>query len=241
MSDLAARTPSLFFLWVSVACAALIFGGFVPTYWAPLATTSLGEMAPVVHLHGIIFFSWALFLLLQTWLIGQRRVAAHRSVGLVGISLATAMVILGFIVSLRANVERMEAGQVARAYDLGFSNSFALVAFAVLVALAIVKRAQPAAHKRLMLFATLMILTPAVGRLYRPVFAPSPPSPLIVFGTIDAILVACAWHDLKAFKRLHPVTLGAGLTLLAFQILRFPIPRMAWWQATYDWLLRLAS
>jgi hypothetical protein len=84
--------------------------------------------------------------------------------------------------------------------------------FAILVVLAIVKRGQPAAHKRLMLFAT-----------------------------IDTILVACAWHDLRTFKRLHPVTISAGLTLLAFQILRFPIPRMAWWQATYDVLLRLAG
>ena len=149
------------------------------------------------------------------------------------------MVIFGFIVSLAANVERIDAGQVALAYGLGFSNSFALVAFAVLVVLAIQKRRRPASHKRLMLFATAMLMNPPVGRLYRPAFAPSPPPPWVVFLTIDAILVACIVYDLRRTKRVHPVTAASGVALLAFQVIRFHVPQMAWWQAAYDVLVRL--
>jgi hypothetical protein len=151
------------------------------------------------------------------------------------------MVIFGFIVSLTANAERIEIGQVARAYALGFSNSFALITFAAFVALAINKRGRPASHKRLMLFATVMLLNPPVGRLYRPVFAPSPPPPWLVFVTIDTILVACLLYDWKTVHRVHPVTLGSAAVLLAFQYLRFPLPGMAWWQATYDDLLGLVA
>ena len=127
-----------------------------------------------------VFFAWMLLLVYQTSLIARGRVPQHRSVGLAGISLATAMVILGLIVSLHANMERIDAGQSDRAYALGFSNTVALTAFAIMVTLAIRKRRRPASHKRLMLFATCMLLNPPVGRLYRPVFAPSPPPPWLV-------------------------------------------------------------
>lgn len=227
----------MFFLWAAVYCAALTFIGFAPTYWRPLVTASLGGFSPIVHIHGALFFSWTLLLFFQSWLVTQNRLNTHRSMGLVGISLATAMVIFGFFVSLAANVDRIAAGQVVRAYDLGFSNTTALLGFAVMFCMAIIKRGNPSAHKRFLLFATCMILTPAVGRLYRPLFAPGPPAPWVVFLTIDVIIVACLVHDLRSLKRIHPVTLGCGFILLSFQILRFQIPTMPWWQATYDAVL----
>ncbi|MEZ4584849.1 MAG: hypothetical protein R2909_00405 [Gemmatimonadales bacterium] len=237
----AASPRSRFFVWMAGYCLLLTIAGFTPTYWAPLTTGSLEGLSPAVHVHGALFFCWTLLFFVQSRLVAGGRVETHRSLGLLGVSLATAMVIFGFIVSLNANVERIEAGQVARAYALGFSNSFALLAFAALFALAVSKRKRPASHKRLMLFATCMLLNPPVGRLFRPVFAPAPPRPWAVFATIDVILLACVVYDLKTIRRLHPVTIGAGVALLAFQILRFPLPRMAWWHATYDALLRLVG
>ena len=233
------RVRSPFFVWMAGYCLVLTIAGFTRTYWAPLATASLVEVTPIIHLHGAVFFSWMLLSFLQSWLVKNGRVAAHRSIGLLGISLATAMLIFGFNVSLAANVARIEAGQISRAYAFGFSNTFALVAFATLFAFGIYKRRHPETHKRLMLFASSMLLNPPVGRLYRPLFAPSPPPPWVVFMTIDVILVACILFDLKTTRRVHPVTIASGVVLLAFQILRFPIPRMSWWHATYDKLLGL--
>ena len=234
------RSAGRFFVWMAAYCVVLTFAGFASTYWAPLATAR-ADFSPTVHIHGALFFSWMLLFVLQSCLVASRRVGVHRSLGLLGISLATAMVILGFIVSLGANLARIEAGQVARAYALGFSNSFALLAFATLFGIAVHKRREPGSHKRLMLFATSMLLNPPVGRLYRQVFAPGPPSPFAVFLTIDVIIVACLLYDVRTRGRPHRVTVVSGLVLLAFQILRFPIPRMEWWQATYDVILRLAS
>lgn len=233
----ATSTQRWFFVWAAGYCVLLTFAGFTPTYWRPLATASLGGLSPVVHVHGVLFFSWTLLLLTQSWLVARGRMGMHRSIGLLGVSLATAMVIVGFVVSLVANVSRMEAGQVARAYDLGFSNTVALLGFAIMFGLAIARRRDSASHKRFMLFATCMILTPAVGRLYRPVFAPGPPAPWAVFLTIDVILLASFVHDFKSLRRFHPVTVGCGVVLVAFQVLRFPIPAMPWWRSTYDVIL----
>jgi hypothetical protein len=230
-----------FFVWMAALCTFFVFAGFTPTYLGPLAAASLGDFAPVVHIHGVLFFSWTLLLLLQTSLVVRRRIALHRNLGLAGISLATALFIFGLIVSLLANVDRMEAGNAARAYSLGFSNTFVLIAFAVMVALAIRKRNRPASHKRLMLFATCMLLNAPVGRLYRPMFNPAPPPPWLVFATVDTILVAILVYDWKTLHRIHPVTAVAGVVLLASQILRFPLAKMGWWHATYDVLLRLVG
>lgn len=233
------RSP--FFFWMAGLCAFYIFTGFIWSYLGPLATGSLSDFSVVVHIHGILFFAWTIFLVLQSGLVLRKRVGLHRNLGLAGISLATAMVIFGFMVSLLANAERMEAGNVARAYSLGFSNTFVLIAFAVMVAIAISKRNHPASHKRLMLLATCMLLNAPVGRLYRPLFSPAFPPPWLVFVTVDIILIALLIYDWKTLRRIHSATATAGLILLASQIIRFPLAKMTWWHETYDMMLRLVD
>src|SRR5687767_4521833 len=84
-----------FYVWMAGACAAIAFGGFAPTYWLQLAPgTFVGS--PLLHLHGLLFSAWPLFFLLQTLLVARGRLTSHRSWGLAGISLATAMVLVGF-------------------------------------------------------------------------------------------------------------------------------------------------
>jgi hypothetical protein len=230
-----------FFVATAGLCVFFAFGGFSTTYFVPLATDSLREVAPVVHIHGVLFFAWTLLLLAQTLLVASGRTAPHRSVGLAGISLATAMVIFGSIVSLLANARRVRAGELARAYDLGFGNTVAMVAFGTMFALAIRSVRRPDRHKRWMLLATCMLLNAPVGRLYRPLFAPGPPSPWLVFATVDAILVACLVHDRRTLGRPHPVTLLGGSVLLGAQFLRSVVASTPMWRATYDTLLRLVA
>ncbi|MCB0667165.1 MAG: hypothetical protein KDC80_15160 [Saprospiraceae bacterium] len=230
-----------FFFWMAVLCAFYIFGGFTVTYLRPLVTGSLSNFPAAVHIHGLLFFTWTLFLIMQSALVLKNRVLLHRSLGLAGISLATAMVIFGFIVSLLANVERIEAGNSARAYDLGFSNTFVLISFAVMVAFAIGKRKHAASHKRLMLLATCMLLNAPVGRLYRPLFSPGFPPPWVVFVTVDIILVALIFYDWRTLRRIHSITIIGGIVLLSSQILRFPLSKMTWWHDIYDIMLRLVD
>lgn len=232
---------TLFFVWMAGLCVFFAFGGFTPTYFGPLATGTLREMSPVVHIHGVLFFSWTLLFLGQSWLVTHRRTAVHRNVGLGGISLATAMFILGVIVNLLSNERRIEAGQLGRAYSLGFSGLMAMASFGTLFALAIWYRRRPDYHKRFMLFATSMLLNAPVGRLFRPVFSPAPPPPWLVFATVDTILVACLLYDWKTRGRPHIVTLVGGSLLLAQQLLRFVVADTAAWHAIYDTLLRLVA
>jgi hypothetical protein len=86
-----------FYFHMALACMAVASLGFAPTYWLPLATGSLAS-TPVVHFHGMLFFTWTLYFAFQTWLAASGRTARHRSLGEIGVSLATAMTIFGFLV-----------------------------------------------------------------------------------------------------------------------------------------------
>ena len=45
-----------FYFYMALACTAVAFIGFAPTYWMPLAKRSFSA-SPVVHFHGLLFFA----------------------------------------------------------------------------------------------------------------------------------------------------------------------------------------
>ena len=74
------------YVYVAYACALIAFAGFIPTYWAPVATGSFTG-PPLLHLHGLLFSAWMVFFIVQTRLVDTGRVERHRVLGLLGISL----------------------------------------------------------------------------------------------------------------------------------------------------------
>src|SRR5712664_319945 len=90
-----------FYFYMALACIAVAFLGFAPTYWLPLASGSFSS-TPVVHFHGLLFFAWTLYFAFQTWLAASGRTARHRMLGMIGVSLATMMTIFGFFAAVNA-------------------------------------------------------------------------------------------------------------------------------------------
>ena len=88
-----------FYFYMALSCTAVAFLGFAPTYWLPMAARTF-KSSPIVHIHGLVFFCWTLFFCFQTWLAASGRIANHRSIGMAGISFATAMTIFGVLVSI---------------------------------------------------------------------------------------------------------------------------------------------
>ena len=80
----AAAPTRYFYFYMALACAAVAFLGFAPTYWVPL-THGTFPASPVVHLHGFLFFTWTLYFAFQSWLAASGSVAWHRSLGIVGV------------------------------------------------------------------------------------------------------------------------------------------------------------
>ena len=233
-----------FFMWMAALCVFYAFGGFSTTYFIPMAEGTLREVTPAVHIHGILFFGWTVTFLLQAILVDQGKVALHRSIGMAGLSLATAMVIMGLIVNWRAFAGAMEAGAPSqRSYTLLFGGTQAMVLFATLFGLAIANIRRSDVHKRLMLFATTMILAAAVARLWRPVFGGEPGDVpmLVTSATVDVILVAALLYDWRTLGGVHAATMVGGVVLVGSQITRMTVPSTEAWQSLAPMLVSLVG
>src|SRR6266481_1896759 len=195
IDDVRARTIAssqarYFYFYMALACIAVAFLGFAPTYWLPLASGSFSS-TPVVHFHGMLFFAWTLYFAFQTWLAASGRTGWHRSLGLIGLSLATAMTIFGFLVAVNAMKRSAAIGQTDAGIAFVIVPLSGIAFFAVVFALAIAARARPETHKRLMLLAGISILDAAVARWFLTFLAPpGPPGPPPVVVTIPPAFVA---------------------------------------------------
>jgi hypothetical protein len=230
-----------FYFNMSLACLAVAFVGFAPTYWMPLAERKFS--APlVVHFHGILFFSWTVYVVFQTWLAASGQTARHRSVGMIGVSLATAMTIAGFLVAIA--FMKMMAGLGQTDVGLAFSvvPLLGILFFAIVFVLAMVNVRRPEVHKRLILLASISILDAAVARWF--IFFFGQPTMLVaILAAMVAylLLVVPIMFDWRTRGRPHPVYLYGGLAMVVLKILNWPISATAAWHAFAGGILALAQ
>ena len=88
----------------------------------------------------------------------------------------------------------------------------------MLVGAAVLQRYQSDTHKRLMLLATISLLTAAVERFLRQVGMGGAPN--MFYGT-DALVLALVIYDLFSRGRVHPATLWGGAMVVGFKPLLF--------------------
>src|SRR6266550_3289384 len=237
-TQIAARSSTqYFYFYMALSCTAVAFLGFAPTYWLPIAARTF-KSSPLVHIHGLVFFCWTLFFCFQTWLAASGRIANHRSIGMIGISFATAMTIFGVL----ASINQMKTAAALGLKDEGIA--FAIVALSL--AIAAVRR--PAQHKRLMLLAAISLLDAAVARWFLTFLAPpGPPGPPPVAVTLlpalvaYLLLVAAIVFDWRTRGRPHPVYMFGGAALIAVKVLNLPISASSWWHSFAGGILALAQ
>ena len=148
-----------FYFYMALACTAVAFLGFAPTYWMPLAKRSFSA-SPVIHFHGLLFFAWSLYFSFQTWLAVSGKIARHRAIGMIGVSLATAMTIFGFLAAVNAMKRSAAAGLTNDGIAFAIVPLSGILFFAVVFALAIADIRRPETHKRRMLLAGIRYSTP---------------------------------------------------------------------------------
>jgi hypothetical protein len=236
-----------FYFHMALACAAVAFLGFAPTYFVPMARGTLSA-TPVIHAHGILFFAWTLYFVWQTWLAASGRVARHRSIGMIGVSLATAMTIFGFLVGVSAMKRSAAIGQTDAGIAFAIVPWSGILLFAVVFAIAIAMVRKPEVHKRLMLLAGISILDAAVARWFLTFLAPpGPPGPPPVAVTIPPafvaylLLVVAIVHDWRSRGRPHAVYVIGGILLVAVKLLNLPISETQAWHAFAGGILAMAQ
>jgi hypothetical protein len=240
----ASSPAQYFYFYMALSCIAVAFLGFAPTYWLPMASGSFPPM-PVIHFHGMLFFVWTLYFAFQTWLAASERIARHRTIGVIGVSLATAMTISGFLAAVNVMKRSAALGLTDAGIAFAIVPLSGILFFAVVFALAVANTLRPETHKRLMLLATISILDAAVARWFLTFLAPPGPPPVPV--TIAPAVVACLLvvvavvFDWRTRARPHPVYSYGGAALAAVKLLNWPISITPAWHSFAGGILALAQ
>lgn len=240
-------STTYFYFYMALACMAVAFLGFAPTYWLPLASRSFSA-SPVVHFHGLLFFAWTLYFAFQSWLAASGKIVRHRAIGMIGVSLATTMTIFGFLVAVEAMKRSAVLGQTDAGIAFAIVPMSGILFFAVVFTLAIAAIRRPETHKRLMLLAGISILDAAVARWFLTFLAPpGPVGPPPVFVTIPPafvaylLLVAAMVFDWRTRGRPHPVYVYGGIALIAVKLLNLPVSVTPLWHSFAGGILAMAQ
>jgi hypothetical protein len=236
---------------MAYTCALVAFVGFIPTYWAPVASGNF-KGTPLLHLHGLLFSTWPVLFIVQARLAASGRFERHRALGYVGISVATGMLFAGVAVVIDGlRMSLSEGFESARAFAIVPLSI--VLSFVGLVAAAIANVRRPAVHMRLMLAASITVLPPAIARVLFLVAAPEGAAapgqgepPTVIFALVPTflanLLIAVAMvRDGRRLGWPHPAYLVSGACLVAVQLARIPISRTAMWHGFTTWLLTLGG
>jgi hypothetical protein len=229
----ARRRERLFFGTMAFALLIAVFVGFAPTYYMSGAFDS-PALTPSLKVHGFLFSTWMILLGVQTSLIAAGKSAVHRKLGIVGAVLGVLMLVAGGYVAITRARMGLSVPPPGMTMALFLTLPLAmLVVFPVLFGSALWWRHRSDFHKRLVLIATLELVTAAVAR-WPGVLALGP---IAFFGITDLFLLALAVYDWRTRGRIHPATLWGGLFLIASQPLRFVVGLTPQWVAFTNWLV----
>lgn len=224
-----ARSRSAFYFGMAIAMSVTVFIGFGPSFYVnayfaeTLGQPPVQALSSIIIMHGLVFTTWMILLMVQTGLVAGGRVRWHRRLGIAGAVLAAAVIAFGTAVqvaSMQRDLGALESVPFLRVVVFGGFTS--LLAFAGLAGAAIGWRRRPEIHKRLILIATIALLGAAAARIGGIVgFALPALGPLPFFGLVltDLFLVALLVYDWRTVRRPHPATLYGSLVILAMQAL----------------------
>jgi hypothetical protein len=245
-----------FYVWMAGTCFIIAVLGFMPSYFFPMARGTFSA-EPVVHIHGLILFSWVSMFFSQSLLVARGNVLAHREWGLLGVSLMTAVVFITLtVISLRIAQVLVPGTPLALAHDViafEYPVFIAVVYLAVVFTLSVVTIRRPQVHKRLLLLATISMLGAPIGRWFTLLFAPPadpastqisvPPVFVLIPPSLvaDLLIVVAMAYDWRMRGSPHRVYLIGGGILLFLQLTAVPASNTAVWQAVAHGLGHLAG
>jgi uncharacterized membrane protein YozB (DUF420 family) len=221
---------------MSVLIAMFVTAGFASSY-LPKVVSGSASIPSVIHLHAAVFATWLGLLVVQTTLIRRKRIDLHQRIGTMGIGLIVLMLCVGVWATLtvtRLGHKGIPGAMFPDAGGFLLLNLLSLAVFASLAAAGWLLRRRPAAHKRLMLMATVGGLgPPGIARL--PLIAGHLPAVALLS---LAFLLAGPVYDIASRKRLHPAyIIGVLVSLLAVPPVVEGFAATAAWRNVAAWLL----
>lgn len=229
------RSERPLFVAGAIVVAALVFAGFARTFYLQ-AVFGSPPLSALLRLHGVIMTAWVVLFVVQIGLVGARRTDLHRVLGAAGAALAALVVVVGVLAGIDAGRRGFTPSPQVTPLAFMAIPLVDVLVFGGLVGAALWNRRRPATHKRLMLLATLGILTPAVARL--PLDGLRAAGLPAFFAVMIFCVVATLAFDTWRNRRLHPAFAWGAAVLIASVPLRIALAQTEGWQAFAGWLIR---
>lgn len=230
------RADDKFFLAMAIFSLGAVFLGFARSYYlAGIYHTHLPNR--LIAVHGAVFTTWIVLLVVQTGLVAGRRIAVHRALGLFGAVLAASMVVLG----LTAATDSLSRGFAPPGFPLGPRVFYArpvleIITFAILIGAALWLRSNGPAHKRLVLLATITLLGAAIDRWP---FAIIARVHILTDLILYLLVLLIAAFDVWSLRRIHRATIYGGILVVLVEVLAIPVGGTSAWQGFAGLALRV--
>jgi hypothetical protein len=245
--------------WIYVFMAAwfiaIVLVGFIPDSIMKVGMIRAGARAPfplVLHMHAVVMGSFLLVLLMQTILMATGRKALHMQLGVIGMILAGALVVIGFVLAPTmyyqvwggANFGPPEVREALAPVVLQVENILLLqiaagIMFALFIAIGLRARARDGGlHKRMIFLAVAVPLGAAFARMgWLPSTLPANPASNN-FYVLMAVAPMFVW-DVIRNRRVHEAYLMWFPVFLATVIAVQVAWDKPWWHATAKAIMRV--
>ena len=221
--------------WQKMMLGIAVFIIFGFAQFAGRGMVDVGRVPAYVHFHGVVMLLWLGLAVTQATLIRADNVALHRRLGWIGVLLATAVVITGSYVGLKAVEMGRQPPFFSPPYFLALTQ-IGITFFAALIAAAVICRRGTEWHRRLMLGAMVMLLEPAFGRVLPMPFI-MPWGEWLVLAFQLGVMALVLRHDRKVFGGAHPATLAAMLAVILSHVVVEAVARFPAWRALTEGMI----
>lgn len=194
------KRTSFFFYYACIILLTVV-GGF--GFHALLKPSNLPPVSSAVIFHAIFMFAWYVLFAIQSGLIKNRRSDLHMRLGKLSLVIALGVIISGILVTIVHYIREPE-GLI---FISGFIN---VINFGVLYGLGVLWRKHTAWHKRLMLFAGLAMIAPALTRI---VWA-ADLNEFVVLPLWLAMMLIPVIYDFTSIRKVHKATLLGVVMIL---------------------------
>ncbi|HEY4340387.1 MAG TPA: hypothetical protein VGM97_10620 [Steroidobacteraceae bacterium] len=215
------RRRSRYFQGMSILLFVIVLTGFSRTFFLR-SMFPVPSLTPHVYVHAVLMTAWFALLVIQTSLVARHRTDLHRRLGVFGAVLAVAVAGVTLVAALGLPAH-FKVDPVPNGIPMSFDGMIqvtwgtfgSLALFCIFVTTAIWLRGRPEVHKRLLLLASLAMITPAIGRyvaylgMWRAVTSvPMVPQMLLILVGITAVVLPLTLvvHDLRSGRGVHPTT-----------------------------------
>ena len=235
MSQATSKSGYVRYFFLGMACLfpVLVILGFLPSY----QDVSNGSFKPhwFVHVHGALMAGWLFIFLTQTFLAARGNLKFHRQLGVFAAFYGAIICLLMPTTSIRARLT-FPFPVEDFIWDVLALEIAGAMMFILFFAWGMLVRKNAAAHKRLLLLATIILMGAAIDRMR---WLPRLENGLFSnFAYLDALLIPLFIYDFFSVGRIHKITLLGGACIITLQLLAASVIGSPSWHAF--WFNRFA-